>query len=408
MKNKLSLALLLAISSTSALAHNKVHDEESLLAAIERANNNPHINTIKFKKRAYISLNAPVIYTGSQAITFLGNGVTLDGSNAGSFILDDDLTAVTEDATLLFNTAANITLKRLSVKNSATRGIAVNIPEDAIGDDISVRLDQVSVVNSALYGLHIDDNADEFDEGNTGSDIGIDLDINRSSFTGNGTGAIDFDGIRVDERGEGDIRAIISQTHIDANGGDGIELDEAGNGNVDATMIRVSINDNGFYNEEDLDDGFDIDEAGDGDIDVTLYKVVVNNNKDEGLDFDESGEGSVYSTLKHVHASANSDEAIKIDEEESGDVKAKFSKVFVNASGDDGIQVTELGEGKIEAKLYRVVSSNNAKYGIKMEQWVEEDEVVDAEAAGYLKARKVTLSGNSKGDEINVNNLIIK
>ena len=410
-KSLLSMSILAAMASTSAVAMNKVYDETSLQQAIAAANADSSINKIVFKKNAHIALTSPAIYTGSQSLTLIGNKAVIDGSSAGSFVLDSDLTAVTEDGTLVFNTAGDITLRNLTVENSATRGVVVNIPADATGDDIEVKLHKVNITDSALFGLHIDDNADEFDDGVVGSAIGIDLKISQSSFVGNGTGAIDFDGVRVDERAEGDINSIIVHTHIDGNGGDGIELDEAGNGDVDSTMLHVTINDNGFYNEEDLDDGFDIDEAGDGDIEATFFRVQLNNNMDEGLDLDEEGEGDVKLKLRRVSALNNADEGVKVDEEDGGDIEANFMKVMVNDNGDDGIQFTELGEGEIDTKLKKVAANNNAKYGIKIEQWFEEDEAAHVEDAGSLKTRKVSLSGNGNGngdgDEIKTNNVIV-
>jgi hypothetical protein len=81
--------------------------------------------------------------------------------------------------------------------------------------------------------------------------------------------------------------------------------------------------------------------------------------------------------------------------------------VVVERSVDDGIQFTELGEGRIDSSLYRVTAIDNAKYGIKMEQWVEEDEAESAEDRGKLKVRRVSLSANGSGDEIGVNNIVI-
>ena len=397
-----------AIISLPLMAYDKVDDEASLQAAITEANANSHINKIVFKRNAHIELTAPVIYNGDQNITLIGNGAEIDGAQAGSFFLADDLTAVTTDGTLIFNTAADVTIRKLTITNSATRGIVVNIPDDAEGDDIQVTMHKVTIRDSALYGVHIDDNSDEFDEGETGSSIGIDLRISRSSFTGNGTGAIDFDGVRVDERGEGDIDARIVHTHIDGNGGDGMELDEAGEGDVNASLFHVTLNGNGFYNEEDLDDGFDIDEAGEGNIDVRLFHVEANNNMDEGLDFDEEDEGDVKLSLSSVQAINNADEGIKVDEEDAGDIDARLKKVKVINSGDDGIQFTELGEGEIKTTLKKVIASHNKKYGIKVEQWFEEDEADHVEKAGIIKARKVQLSENGKGDEIKTNNVDIK
>lgn len=402
----LSLAVLTTAMAANAAA--QVYDETSLRVAIEAANFDSRIGKIVFERDSFIQLSAPVIYTGSQPLKLIGKNAIIDGSNAGSFTLDQDLTAITEDGTLIFNTAADITIRDLTVANSATRGVVVNIPESAEGEDISIKLRNVNIIDSALFGLHIDDNADEFDDGSTGSAIGIDLKITHSNFIGNGTGAIDFDGVRVDERGEGDINALITHTHIDGNGGDGIELDEAGSGDVEATMINVSIDNNGFYNEEDLDDGFDIDEADEGDIDVKLVQVSANNNMDEGLDFDEAGEGDVELTLRHVKAINNNDEGIKADEEDAGDIDIKIKHTDVIDNGDDGIQLTELGEGKISGSLKHINAADNTKYGVKAEQWVAEDEAASIEAAGEIKTKNVALLDNGKGDEIKTNNIIVK
>jgi len=408
MKRTIISTLVISVLSFNVVANSLVTDEASLQQAISRANLNAHTNVIIFSRNAKISLSGPVIYSGDQPVKLVGNGAVIDGSRAGSFVLDRDLTAVTKDGSLVFNTAADISIKNLSVVYSATRGVVINVPESAVGDDISVKLNRVAITGSALYGLHIDDNLDEFDDGTAGSAIGIDLKISNSMFTGNGTGAIDFDGIRVDERGDGDINALIINTKIDANGGDGIELDEGGDGHVIATMLNVSINDNGFYNPADLDDGFDIDESGDGDIEVQLINVTASNNKDEGLDFDEANDGSVELKLLGVVANSNTDESIKVDEEGAGDIEARLSNVTVDNAGDDGIQFTELGEGEIEASLSKVIATNSKKYGVNFQQWLIEDESSPVEDAGELRARNITLSGNAKGNEIKVNNIEIK
>lgn len=406
-KTILNISIFAAMLSGKAMAV-IVNDEFTLQQAVAEANADSSIETIVFEHGASIALTAPVIYSGAQDLTLIGNGALIDGSAAGSFVLDDNFTAVTEDGTLVFNTAGDITIRNLTVANNATRGIVVNVPEEATGDDVEVVLHQVKVLDSALYGLHIDDNRDAFDDGVAGSAVGVDMTLYQCEFTGNGTGAIDFDGVRVDERGEGDIQALIIGTTIDGNGGDGIELDEAGPGDVDASMIRVSVSGNGFFNEADLDDGFDIDEADEGNVEVTLNGVTVVGNQDEGLDFDEAGEGDVELKFKNVFADANTDEGIKIDEEDAGDIESQFLLVDVANGGDDGIQFTELGEGGIEAGMKKVTATNNEKFGIKIEQWFVEDEPAPVEEPGELSINQVTLSGNGKGDEIELNNVIIE
>lgn len=409
MKNMLLGFSLFAVSMvTNSLAAGMVSDEASLKTAIAKANADSSLTTIVFEKDAKISLTSPVIYTGKQSLTLQGNGAVIDGAKAGRFVLDKKLLAYTKDASLVFKTAADISINKLSVVNSATRGIAVKIPDTAEGKAIKVSLHQVSILNSALYGLHIDDNADEFDDGTHGSAIGITLNISHSSIMGNGTGAIDFDGIRVDERGQGSIQATIISTHIDENGGDGLELDEAGAGHVTAILKHVSLNDNGFYNKDDLDDGFDIDERGAGNIEASLFKVLVNGNKDEGLDFDESGKGNVKVRLQHVIVMDTKDEGIKIDEQGVGNLHADLSDVMVMNGTDDGIQITEVGKGRIKAVLLKVTATDNKKYGVQIGQWLEKDEKQSVENAGTVKVEQLTLSGNGNGDELRLYNVSVE
>ena len=405
---QLGISILAIVASINVLAANKVTDETSLQSAIAMANTDSSIHKIVFAKNAQISLTSPVIYTGTQNLTLLGNGAILNGENVGTFILDNELIAHTTDATLVFNTSANISINELAVLNSATQGIVINVPDNAQGDDIQVSLHKVEIRGSALHGLHIDDNTNEFDDGDSGSELGIELSISHSSFIGNGIGAIDFDGIRVDERGPGDIHASINNTHIDGNGGDGLELDEGGIGNVDATIRHVTFNDNGFYNQDDLDDGFDIDEAGPGDIEVSLFKVLANRNKDEGIDFDEVGAGSVKVRMRRVIVMDTVDEGIKIDEHELGNVDIRLINVMVMDGDDDGIQVTEQGEGYIAAELKRVSATGNKKYGVIIEQWNVEDEKTALEESGTLKVKELTLSGNGGGDELQLHNVFVE
>jgi len=396
------------MTASSAKTLDDVYDEASLLIAISIANKDNSISEIAFRPDSLIILYAPVIYSGSQPIKYTGNNATIDGTKAGNYLVNNGLSASTNDGTLLFNTASKIEINNLTVNNSATRGIAVNIPADAQGDDSAITLDRVDISNSALYGLHIDDNSGMFDDGIQGSGIGINLNISHSNFIGNGIGAIDFDGIRIDERSRGNIRALITNSHIDGNGGDGIEMDEAGEGDVEVTLVHVTLNNNGFYNKADLDDGFDIDEAGPGDIKTSFYDVEVNNNKDEGLDFDEAGEGDADIKLSYVNASNNSDEGIKIDEEGEGEIDVKLYLSSVISNGDDGIKITELNKGRIDAVLFQVTANENKKYGIRIEQWPIKDTKSNDEEPGSLEIIEVTLTGNGKGNNIKTKSVEIK
>ena len=387
------------LAGGQAFAGQPVTSEESLRQALRDAAGASSPVSVVLAEGVHIPVHQPLVYAGSQPLTIEGNGALLDGAYAGTFTMNADGSAVTEDATFVFRTAASVTLRNLAVVNSATRGIVVTVPETATGE-ARVSLEHVTVDRAALYGLHVDDNADAFDDGQKGSAAGIHLVLEDVLIRGAGTGALDFDGVRVDERGEGGIRAEFRRVRVENNGGDGIELDEAGPGDVQVSGQHVVLNDNGFYNDADLDDGFDIDEADEGNLIVELSDTGLNGNQDEGLDFDEAGDGDARVMITSLQARRTRGEAIKLDESGAGDLEVQLRQIRVEEGGDDGIQLTEQGPGQIQGELTDVKADRNRKFGIRIGQWLVEDETVTSEPSGSLRLRNVQLHGNGKGDEI--------
>lgn len=69
-----------------------------------------------------------------------------------------------------------------------------------------------------------------------------------------------FDGIRVNEGGEGHLAFRIHDSNVERNVGDGVELDETGEGDVISSVERTDFLTNGPQpqNEDDPEDNFDI------------------------------------------------------------------------------------------------------------------------------------------------------
>lgn len=403
---KVFLMVLLILSGTVCSAQH-IHDEASLLAAVTAANRDTAVTRLFFARDAVINISRTIEYNGSQDITIIGNNARIDGSAAGILRFDaQTLEASTTDASLLFNTSANITIRNLTLENNNTRGIAVNIPDTATGAETLITLEHVKIANSASHGLHINDNTRLSARGSLGSVTSIRLDIRDCLFTGNGIAGIDLDGIRVDEAGAGSIDAVIVDTRIFGNGGDGLELDESGPGDVRVRLVNVSLNDNGFYSPQGYDDGFDIDERGSGGIEAYLSDVRLNNNMDEGLDLDELGDGDIKVKLMSVTALNNNNEALKLDEENQGNIYANLNNIEITGNGDDGIQITELGKGKVKSVLNSINCSNNKKYGIKIEQWLIEDEPFLMEEPGTISSAQISLNDNGTGQDILVHNIV--
>lgn len=332
----------------------------SFREAVTIANENSNVRKIVISKDVdVVTLDKEVVYKGVQDLQVAGKGAVLLASDvfAGEAIFKS------------ISGSADLTFKHLTVDGdfdpgeTAANGILVAVPSHATGT-LTVDLQKVFVVNAGLHGVHI---ADQLNN----SDATMQLLARDSVFANNGIGALDFDGIRVDEGGEGYIIADIRRTSVDENGGDGLELDERGAGGVIAKIFSTSFDENGFFNEEDLDDGFDIDEAGDGGINALLRRVTANGNLDEGIDFDEDGSGSTHLNFMWVEASGNTDEGIKATEDDDGEadpgsIHAYFHRVTANNNGDDGIELEELGPGNLGAVFSRVTASNNGDAGVQL------------------------------------------
>lgn len=384
-----ALSIGLICSASTAIASNTVvvtnnSDDGSANTfrwAIEQANSDPSVTSIIFDIEDTVEITSTVIYTGSQELSIVGNNSKIDG------------TLATEGDLFVAQTSAPLVIDNITFQNSNGRCVVVEVPTSAT-DDVSFFMKNSAITGCGLYGLHIDDNSNLEDDAGTGADAGIIMVLRNSTFTNSGIGALDYDGVRVDERGNGSITATIADTIINANGGDGIELDEGGSGDVSLTMTNTTINDNGFFNEEDLDDGLDIDEADDGSIYANIVGVTANNNLDEGIDLDEAGNGNAIVSFTNVTADGNKDESIKVDEEDNGDIKAIFVNTTVKNSGDDGIQIEELGAGRLYVFGEQVTLTDNAKYGVKLGQYSTED---TTEASPGWVSGTASGEGNAKG-----------
>ena len=116
-----------------------------------------------------------------------------------------------------------------------------------------------------------------------GSAAGLEVTVLSSRFVGNGYEALDRDGLRVNEGGEGDLRIAVRYSVAEDNGADGIEVDERSNGNVIVDMLGSRLARNGNFSSADFDDGFDIDELDGGDILGQIVLSSANDNFEAGL-----------------------------------------------------------------------------------------------------------------------------
>lgn len=420
-------AALATVTATAAFAAPLVVStdadagEGSLRQAIEAAAAMGKEATIVVTTDSDIQINAPLIYAGTHGLTLIGNGNTIAAQ--------DDFTVLTA------SNGASLTISSLTfagpggfdIENRADgdgvtgKGIFIDVADDATGT-VELNLTNVTVQGVANHGIHVSDCnlADDCGSGGggagEGSDASISVALHNVAIIDAGNGKFDADGLRVDERGAGDISLTAINSIFQGVGADGIELDEGQAGDVTATVIgslfelngiychpaildaylpeedegvfdekaateadipgpvtgspddgcferEVSLYDSGYVEEYefgiDVDDGFDIDEAGEGSLYVTMSGSVITGNLDEGADFDEEGEGGITAWFFNTLAEGNTDDGYKNSEEDGGDViGGLIGSAAVNNGGKGAVFEQEDG-GNLDLSIISALASGN-------------------------------------------------
>ena len=245
------------------------------------------------------------------------------------------------------------------------------VPRGASGT-VDVSLLDVTLAGDALSGLWIEDPPHA-------SNAGIALVSRGSTITGSGfrpgPAFADFDGVRVNEGGGGDLSLVVHDSRVVRDAADGVELEEQGAGDVRSLVHGSRFDDSGDQpqNPDDLEDGFDVDEAGSGSIVAAFVRASVNGNEDEGIDLDEEGTGDIRGTMLLVVTLGNLDAGISYTEDglerAGGDVEFVFTRVDASDARDgDGIEVEEFGGGDMRGTILGSTVSRNHDDGIQAQE----------------------------------------
>jgi len=401
MKTRTSLATLISACLLSGLVF-VATAQATDVALVTNGNNdgagslraaiNSGASTILIDRKVpSIRLDNSLVYSGAQSLRLIGSNQTLDG------------TRLTGNADLLvIENAANVSISGLNLVGNALevnqdsntqvggKGIFVNVPSNREGL-VRVLLKDVSVANVGNHGIHVSDCTlrDQCGGGSGGAGDGsvasVYVSLSNIMVNNVGYGGQDADGVRVDERGDGDIYFVARNSQFLNVGADGVELDEGNNGDVISDVRNSLFDGNGEYcaaiefvagsacdddGDADVDDGFDIDEAGAGSLFASVRDTKVTNNFDEGLDFDEEDTGGISVRVVDLVAQGNSDEGIKLSEEDDGGIRANLSAVSVsNNNGDgEGVEIEEADDGNVLLVVRRSSFIGVQQEALKVEQ----------------------------------------
>lgn len=423
-----TLALVAGLSAAPALAEAPIlvtntagFGEGSIRAALAEAAATGAASRIVMQDEGPIAIAETLEYDGTDPLEIIGAGNQITA--AGNFTV----LAATEGADL---TLRDLMLSgpggfdienRGDMDGPAGKGIFVGVRDGQEGT-VTLRLSHVSVHDVAGHGIHVSDCdlADDCGGGGGGAGAGspasIVVEMANSLVENAGNGRFDADGLRVDERGAGDITLLLTDSRFAGVGADGLELDEGQDGDVMITVLETVFEFNGNYcapdildvflpeqaegefadgdmSEDavpgpvtgspddscierevelhesgmvaeyefglDLDDGFDVDEAGPGSISVTMVGALIRGNVDEGFDFDEEGDGGIDVTILRSTAEGNTDDGYKLSEEDAGDITGTVSVARAFANGGVGFVFEEADAGDVTLEIAETLTFGN-------------------------------------------------
>ncbi|MCH2159217.1 MAG: hypothetical protein MK096_10620 [Oleiphilaceae bacterium] len=438
MKLKLLSAAILSISSVTAHAGSfalVTNGDDSGKGSLRDALESQKARTVYIMPGVnMIELSDTLNYDSQKSLRIFGSGQTVKLPKNATLL------SINEGANLAIS---DLTLEGLvdtySIENRADlngelagKGIFIDVRDDQTGT-VSLSLKNVTVQGFANHGVHVSDCSlsDACGAGSggagEGSDASIQVTMINSTINDVGNGKFDADGLRVDDRGAGDIIFYSRNSTFQNVGADGVELDEGNDGSIYADVVRSQFLSNGAYCDPalfpgveadgefepgelmeadlaipsgslddtcieiaidlyedgsikeyefalDLDDGIDLDEAGDGSIYSFMSKSLISLNLDEGVDYDEAGNGGIDAAFIRNRGIENNDDAFKMSEEDAGDLSVFVRRTDAFNNGGEGFTFEEEGEGNVDAFVIRVNTARNKKENKDGLEVVQEDE----------------------------------
>ena len=348
----------------------------SLRAALEAANTDPLVNTIQVGSGiGTVSLASSLIYTGAQPLRILGNGVVVDGGGCAC-----DLLTVSG--------GADLDLFDLTLRNGEN-GLRAVIPSGQTGT-VEVRLVGVTVEDNGLHGVQLDDGT---------SSAGIHLELISAQIRDNGfnSGVTDYDGVRVDEGGGGDLTFIARESDAQGNAGDGIDLREGGTGDLFIDGRDSSFGNNGSQPQalDSPEDGFHALERGSGSIDIRLVSSTASGNSARGILLEEEDAGDIRGSITGVEASNNGETNFSVREDAdaegggvpgAGGISLTLTELTADDGSENGAALEEFGAGDLSVQIVDSGFSDNDADGLVVSQ--------GGTGKGTLRLIRVTTEGN--------------
>lgn len=216
------------------------------------------------------------------------------------------------------------------VDDNAADGIELD--ETGAGD-VTIDVRKTTITRNGIFDPADLDDGFDIDEAGDGHILGQ---VTNSSANHNYEEGLDFN-----ENDAGDLRVDLTDVEANYNREEGIDLEEdddfAGGGDLVTRMNRVTTHGNGV---DGGDGGIKIREKGVGDLDVEITNAIASRNSDAGIHARETEAGDARVTIEKAVTNGNAGNGIEIRESSSGSVThATFTDITTSGNGTFGLSV---------------------------------------------------------------------
>jgi hypothetical protein len=238
----------------------------------------------------------------------------------------------------------SIVVRNTVARDNAADGIEVD--ERGPGDVTATIVGGIITGNGSFDPADLDDgfDIDEYDEGHVIAIVAA-TDASRNFEEG-----FDFN-----ENNAGDLRVDLQLVSAEGNGEEGIDLEEdddfAGGGDLVVSAAQVVTSANGV--NDDGDAGLKIREKGAGNLRATLEGVKARQNRIGGISVREDADGTLTSSVAAAYASGNAGNGLDFDENGAGNLDATVVATTLLGNAAD-LRADEASDGVGSLRVSRV------------------------------------------------------
>lgn len=237
----------------------------------------------------------------------------------------------------------------------------IELDERGVGD-VTFNVSGTQITRNGSYDVTLADLDDgmDVDESGDGALIGK---VFASAANDNYEEGWDFN-----ENDAGDFRVDMTLAEASRNLEEGIDFEEdddfQGGGDLITTLIGIKANGNGPGG----DAGLKIRERGDGNIDATIRGAETNGNLTGGISLREQGTGDLTATIERATSSGNGTAGIAVREDDAGILTATIDQSTSSTNAGIGIDFDENSTGDLVATVKNTTVSTNTGGGIRADQ----------------------------------------